>query len=276
MSYLMTAKAFAEKAKSMAKDYRTLYVMGGFGAPLTAANKARYTGQNANEYNLRPARKAKILAASDDTFALDCVGVLKALFWGWSGKLDSVYGGATYQANGVPDLNADQMIERCSDVSTDFSKIEIGEACWKQGHIGVYVGDGLCVECTPSWEDKVQITAVANIGSKSGYNARVWTKHGKLPWLDYVQATPQPEPTPEPEIVEPFTDVPAKSWFAKAVKWAKDSGIVTGLTDKLFGPNGGTTRAQTVQMLYKLDKLYEKRFKALEAKIEELQQQINS
>ena len=65
----------------------------------------------------------------------------------------------------------------------------IGEAVWMSGHIGIYIGDGLAVECTPKWENKVQITAVGNIGSKSGYNTRRWTKHGKLPYVDYTGAS---------------------------------------------------------------------------------------
>ena len=44
------------------------------------------------------------------------------------------------------------------------------------------------------------MTAVKNISEKSGYQARKWTKHGKLPWieLDVVQIT-----TPKP--VTPVT-----------------------------------------------------------------------
>ena len=38
-------------------------------------------------------------------------------------------------------------------------------------------------------ENKVQITAVGNIGSKAGYNTRRWTKHGKLPYVDYTGAS---------------------------------------------------------------------------------------
>ena len=53
-------------------------------------------------------------------------------------------------------------------------------------HIGIYIGDGLCVECTPAWKNCVQITAVGNIGTKSGYNTRTWKKHGKLPYVDYT------------------------------------------------------------------------------------------
>jgi len=67
-----------------------------------------------------------------------------------------------------------------------------------EGHIGVYVGDGLAVECTPKWENKVQITA-CNC-SKSGYNRRNWTKHGKLPYIDYVATdTPVAPPAPATE-----------------------------------------------------------------------------
>jgi murein L,D-transpeptidase YcbB/YkuD len=58
------------------------------------------------------------------------------------------------------------------------------------GHIGVYVGDGLAVECTPKWKDGVQITAVHNIGKKKGYNGRAWAKHGKLPYLAYEEEKP--------------------------------------------------------------------------------------
>lgn len=57
------------------------------------------------------------------------------------------------------------------------------------GHWGLYIGDGLAVECTPIWGNGVQITAVLNIGSKSGYNVRRWTKHGKLPWVEYDTET---------------------------------------------------------------------------------------
>ena len=86
------------------------------------------------------------------------------------------------------------MIRECSDISTDFSKIEVGEAVWSSGHIGVYIGNGLAIECTPKWKNCVQITA-CNC-KKSGYNTRTWTKHGKLPYIDYtVKPTTTTKPT---------------------------------------------------------------------------------
>lgn len=188
---MMTNIELANKLKDIARNYKTLYVMGCFGAPMTASNKKRYT-QN-HSYNRQAARTAMINAASADTFGFDCVCLIKGVLWGWRGDKNAIYGGASYACNGVPDIGADTMITVCKNVSTDFSKIEIGEAVWMEGHIGVYVGDGLAVECTPRWDNKVQITACNR--SVSGYNRRNWTKHGRLPYVTYVQQTAPSEPS---------------------------------------------------------------------------------
>ena len=184
----MKNKEFVAKLKDIATNYKTLYVMGCFGAPMTETNKTRYI--NHHTYNKQANRQKMIKATSADTFGFDCVCLIKGVLWGWSGDKSKTYGGATYKSNGVPDIGADSMITECSGVSTDFSKIEIGEAVWMEGHIGVYIGDGLAVECSPAWKNGVQITA-CNC-NKKGYNRRNWTKHGKLPYIEYVKETAQP------------------------------------------------------------------------------------
>jgi hypothetical protein len=179
----------ANRLKSVATDFKTLYVMGCFGAPMIESNKARYCKNHS--YNKDAKRTAMIQAATADTFGFDCVCLIKGVLWGWCGNTGKTYGGASYKSNGVPDIGADSMIKVCLDVSTDFSKIEIGEAVWMEGHIGVYVGGGLAVECTPKWDNKVQLTACNR--TVSGYNRRNWTKHGKLPYIEYIkeeEATP--------------------------------------------------------------------------------------
>lgn len=193
----MTAQALVDKAVDIAKNYKTLYVMGCFGAPMTAANKTRYINNGAsNSYNAKADRKAMINAATEDTFGFDCVNLIKGILWGWCGDKSKTYGGAVYPtkamfaAGAVPDVSADGMIAKCTAVSTTgWASMVPGEAVWLSGHIGIYIGDGLAVECTPSWQNKVQITAVGNIGKKAGYNTRTWTKHGKIPWVDYTGAT---------------------------------------------------------------------------------------
>lgn len=169
--------------RDIAENYKTLYVMGCFGAPMNAANKKRYT-QN-HEYNRRADRTKLINAASSDTFGFDCVCLIKGVLWGWCGDTSKNYGGAYYCSNGVPDLGTERMISVCKEVSTDFSDIEVGELLWMKGHVGLYIGSGLAVECTPSWQNKVQITACNR--SVKGYKRRNWVKHGKLPYVDYIQ-----------------------------------------------------------------------------------------
>ena len=247
MANKMKASTLVNTCRTIATEYKTLYVMGAFGAPLNAANKARYKKNHA--YNRQASRQAMIDKASPDTFAFDCVNLIKGILWGWAGDLSQVYGGARYASNGVPDIDADQMIKHCSP-SSDFTRIVPGEMLWLQGHAGVYIGDGLAVECTPAWKNCVQITAVANIGSVSGYPSRRWTSHGKLPWVDYTADT-QPDPAPQP-TPGPYNDVPADAWYALDVQWAKDCGIILGVGSGNYAPDSPVTRAQAAAMLHRL------------------------
>lgn len=221
---IKTAKELAKRCKEVAKNFKTLYVLGCIGAPLTESNKDRYCRNL--DYNRQTVRTVKIKSASADTFGFDCVCLIKALLWGWGGDKSQAYGGATYASNNVPDIDADHMIKVCKDVSTDFSNIQVGEVVWMTGHIGVYIGGGLAVECTPVWKDGVQITAVHNIGTKSGYNGRKWTKHGKLPYVTY-EATEAPEkPVSKPDAVTPTV----QEWQLAA--------IADGYTFPKYGADG--------------------------------------
>lgn len=208
---IKTARELAKRCEEVAKNYKTLYVLGCFGAPMNERNKDRYSSNLS--YNRQTVRTVKIKAATANTFGFDCVNLIKGLLWGWEGKTSATYGGATYNSNNVPDINADQMIKVCKDVSTDFSNIQVGEAVWMTGHIGVYIGGGLAVECTPVWKDGVQITAVHNIGTKSGYNGRRWTKHGKLPYVTYEAAEAVVKPVAKPNAVTPTV----KEWQLAAI-----------------------------------------------------------
>lgn len=185
MGIVMKDTDLVKKVKDIATNYKTLYVYACFGAPMTQRNKERYS--NNCDYNRQPSRKKMIMSASIDTFGFDCVNLIKGVLWGWNGNVNDQYGGAVYKANGVPDTNANGLFEKyCYDKSNDFSKIVAGEFVWMNGHIGVYIGDGLVVECTPVWANKVQITACGNIGKKSGYNTRTWTSHGKSQFIEYT------------------------------------------------------------------------------------------
>lgn len=187
---VMKASQFVDIAKDIATNYKTLYVYGCFGAPLNATNKKRYT--NNYDYNKRADRKAKILAASDDSFGFDCVCLIKGILWGWKGDKNKTYGGAVYGSNGVPDTNANGMFNNyCYDKSSNFSNVKPGELVWMDGHIGIAITNKLAVECTPIWKDGVQITAMNC--SVPGYKTRNWSSHGKCKFIEY-DVTPGPTP----------------------------------------------------------------------------------
>ena len=99
----------------------------------------------------------------------DCSGLIKGTLWGYpsNGKYGNIY----------PDVNANDIINNyCYEVSSDFSNIKKGEFVWLTGHIGVYIGNNTICECSPKWENGIQLTKL---------NARNWKKHGKSKWLDY-------------------------------------------------------------------------------------------
>lgn len=187
-----TARELAIAAKGVANNYKTIYMKGVFGAPVTESLIKEKTGQFPSWYTAERQKKFRSLIGKG-YFGFDCVCLLKALLWNWVGDLKKEYGGATYKANGVPDIGTEAIIAACKDVTTDFANIQVGELLWMQGHVGIYIGDGLAVECTTAWKNCVQVTAVHNIGKKSGYNGRKWTKHGKLPYVSYPAEAKQEE-----------------------------------------------------------------------------------
>ena len=188
--YIMTGNTLAARAVDIAQRYKTIYGYAMYGFQITDKTIASKAAQNLNGwYTSGNIKKLQAVAnQSPPVWGFDCVNLIKAILWGWVGDETKEKGGAVYASGGVPDTNADGMIRRCSDVTDDFSEIKVGEAVWQPGHIGVYIGGGMAVECTPKWKDGVQLTAVLNIGPIQGMNGRRWTKHGKLPHVQYNSA----------------------------------------------------------------------------------------
>ena len=178
---------FVNKAKHIAENYKTAYVWGAFGFTANASNMQRLIDQ----YSKNNQYLAKARLIYGDGFFFDCVGLIKSILWGFSGNKNATYGGGKYASNGVNDISADQMINICKSVSTDFKSIEVGEVVWLPGHIGIYIGGGKVVEATPAWSGGVQISDISTSGkrTKNGVGTAVWKKHGKLPYLTYEKAT---------------------------------------------------------------------------------------
>ena len=56
--------------------------------------------------------------------------------------------------------------------------------------------------------------------------------------------------SPEPKAMSSFVDVSADAYYAKAVAWAVETGIVAGTSETTFGPDDPCTRAQIIFLLW--------------------------
>lgn len=170
----MTNKEFVDKLINIVNKYKTVYAYGTFGQKLTTSIINQKAKQYPNWYTT--SRKNNLLnLVGKNYFAFDCVGLIKGVLWGWDGS-NTANGGAKYESNGVPDVNANTLINKCSSISTNFSNITMGEVVWMNGHVGVYYKNGEVIECSPAFNNKVQITQLSQ---------RAWKKHGFLPWITY-------------------------------------------------------------------------------------------
>lgn len=59
------------------------------------------------------------------------------------------------------------------------------------------------------------------------------------------------EGSPAPVSTADFSDVADGAWYAVAVRWAADSGVVKGYADGRFRPNDAVTREQMAALLYR-------------------------
>ncbi|MBS6063696.1 MAG: glucosaminidase domain-containing protein [Peptostreptococcaceae bacterium] len=212
----MKQSEFIKKLYDIKNNYKTIYAWGVFGGPITDGLIEGKAKQYPNWYNA--AKKTQLRQAGRaGAFGFDCVNLIKAILWGWNGNKNASWGGAKYASNGVPDIGADGMINKCIGTSSNFSNIVPGEAVWLPGHIGVYVGSGRVIECTPKWSNGVQETACLNIGSIAGLNGRRWKLHGKIPYITYAAAPaaaqkPTSSPAARKSIQEIAKEVIAGKW----------------------------------------------------------------
>ena len=122
----------------------------------------------------------------------DCSNLLKALFNGRDIN-DKTKGSYQRVLKDPPDVNADSLINLCSSLSSDFSKLRNGEPrlIHMKGHIGTYIGKELqvaagivnVIECTGALGGGIKYTYVDSHGNRltckgCSRNLGRWTKHG--------------------------------------------------------------------------------------------------
>ena len=178
---------FVAKLIDLANNRKTYYALGFVGQIINdvtivepSSRLAWYTDDKIRE----------LLALPDEYYGFDCICMIKAMFWGWTGDKQAKNCGTIVGTNEVMDVNTEGMLAVCNNISTDFTTIVPGEYLWMQGHAGIYIGNGQAVECTFRWNNGVQITSVYNIDPDESMKGRYWTKHAKLPYLTYPNTVP--------------------------------------------------------------------------------------
>lgn len=103
----------------------------------------------------------------------DCVGLIKGYGWLDVNSLEIKYG-----TNGMPDYGANQMYQSATESGTmDTMPDIVGLAVWKQGHIGVYIGNGYVIEAMGTKYGVV----------KTELAKRSWSGWCKIPYIDYLE-----------------------------------------------------------------------------------------
>lgn len=266
---MVTNIEFVDRLKYVEKNYKTCYMLGSWGMKTTKSNIDQAVART--DVNNIP-YKTSAYTIMNTGWMFDCVCLIKSVLWGFDGNESKPRGGgASYGSNGVPDIGADSMIKKCIGVTTDFSNIEIGEAVWVKGHIGVYIGDSKVIECTPRWNiapHGVKITNLGNHGVYTGWS-RTWTKHGKLPYITYIKEDGLD--MTKQEFIESLTEEEAIRILNKARKsmqkqvtitdqdyrkegleFVKDAGIMVGDGTGNQMPNDMLTRGQAAVMFMRL------------------------
>lgn len=101
----------------------------------------------------------------------DCIGLIKGYAW-----YNCNTGQIEYRSNGVTDMGSDSMLDMATEKGTIDTMPDIpGIAVWKDGHIGVYVGDGQTIHAA-----NTELGVIMTPLEKSS-----WTHWLKIPYISY-------------------------------------------------------------------------------------------
>lgn len=189
----------------------------------------------------------------DGRTSADCWNLIKAVLNGYDVNKTTI---GYYQSNlsNTGDVDGIGLLNKCTDVSSDFTKLHIGEPRYlylkgtKVDHAGAYIGKEVCIdgklynviESTASWGGHILYSWVDPDGTRRRYKGGAknckWHKHGLMtPWVKYTGVVQNPIQqttyTKEEEYNMPTIKKGSKG---KAVKiWQ----IIIGATpDGVFGP----------------------------------------
>lgn len=111
---------------------------------------------------------------------VDCIGLIKGYSW-----YDVQSQTIILSTNGMPDVNANTMYENATEKDTIDTIPEIpGLAVWQDGHIGVYIGNGVVVEAYGTTTGVI----------RSQLSDGAWTHWLKIPYITYPEQEDAEDP----------------------------------------------------------------------------------
>ena len=200
---IMTAQELIKILKK-ADELPSVYATGCWGWPLNYGDNLETiidewpNNQKPKHEAVIRERAAEAADAGVECYGWDCINLVKSCLWQWSGDPTQQYGGAIYQYAGIPDCTVSDFYRKCcTDQSTDFSELTPGEFLYygNGSHCGVYIGDGLAIEATGSWDRSCTTSVVNNVIDRFPYadadgRARTWQAHAKIIYVDYTEDKP--------------------------------------------------------------------------------------
>ena len=94
------------------------------------------------------------------------------------------------------------------------------------------------------------VRSMVSFGLMNGTSETSFGPNGTLTRAMLVTILWRMQGTPEAQASR-FTDVTGDAWYAAAVDWAQEQGVVTGYPDGSFKPNAPVTREQAAVILYR-------------------------
>lgn len=164
---------YVKKALALGND--SIYLYGSFGQTLSEA----FITQKAKQYAYNISRQSiykKCLESAGTEFAFDCVGLIKAYLWGGHGNL---------KYNAKQDKSANGMYNAAKKKGKINTIPEIpGILVHMSGHIGIYIGNGYVIECTPNKTYAKQDHKGGGI-CKTKLSTRKWKNWCECPYITY-------------------------------------------------------------------------------------------
>ena len=267
------AKKAAEAAQKAADDAKDAANKSNADAAKAAADAAEAAAKVADAHQKVADAQAEIAAlkAKTEQSAADAAAIQAAAEAAKKAAEEAELGAAKYYAKAelaAAAAKADVPVENKDDfaaaVAAGLAAIEGAE---KKADVDKALADALeaieaaCIDDCPSkdftdvppygnWAHAGIDYCVAN-GLMNGIEEGIFAPNSNTTRAQFTTILYRAANEPEVEYKGVFADVPDGKWYSKAIEWAAANGIVNGVSEDKFNPEGKITREQIAAILYR-------------------------